>query len=127
MIGCNKQSTTVGGTMRTLALCLIALVLPASAVGVGTEAKRVPALRLLDRQPLVLRGSSFLPRELVRVTVTTEGQRTMKRFRATATGTFTANFVPAQLDRCSGALVVAAGLRGSEARLKVPQPACAPA
>jgi hypothetical protein len=115
--------------MRTVITCLIALVLPASAagVGVGTQVKRVPALRLLDRQPLVLRGSSFLPRELVRVTVTTEGQRTMKRIRATATGTFTANFVPVELDRCSGALVVAAGLRGSQARLKVAQPACAPA
>jgi hypothetical protein len=115
--------------MRTLVLCLIALVLPASAAGVGagSEAKRVPALRLLDRQPLTLRGKSFLPRELVRVTVTTDGKSTVKRIRATATGTFTANFVAVELDRCSGALVVASGLRGSQARLKVAQPACPPA
>jgi hypothetical protein len=115
--------------MRTLVICLVALVLPASAAGVGVEieSKRVPALRLLDRQPLSLRGKSFLPRELVRVTVTTDGQRTVKRIRATATGAFTANFVSLELDRCSGALVVASGFRGSQATLKVPQPACPPA
>lgn len=115
--------------MRALVICLIALVLPASAagVGLGSESKRVPALRLLDRQPLILRGRSFLPRELVQVTVTTDGQRTVKRIRATTTGAFTANFVAVELDRCSGALVVAAGFRGSQARLKVPQPACPPA
>lgn len=114
--------------MRTLVICLIALVLPASAAGtsLGTESKRVPALRLLDRQPVVLRGKSFLPRELVKVTVTTDGQRTVKRVRAGATGVFTATFTFA-LDRCSSAVVTAAGLRGSETTLKVPQPACAPA
>jgi hypothetical protein len=114
--------------MRALAACLIALALPASAacVSLGSESKPVPALRLLDRQPLIVRGKSFLPRELVRVTVTTEGQRSVKRIRAGATGTFTANFVPVELDRCSGLLVVAAGSRGSQARLKLPQPACPP-
>jgi hypothetical protein len=87
----------------------------------------VPALRLLDRQPLVLRGRSFLPRELVKVTVTTDAQRSVKRLRATSTGMFTANFVAVELDRCSGMLVVATGSRGSQARLKMPQPACPPA
>jgi hypothetical protein len=115
--------------MRTLVLCLIALVLPASAagVGLGTQSKRVPVLRLLDRQPVVLRGRIFLPRELVKVTVTAEGQKSVKRIRATATGAFTANFLSVDLDRCSGMLVVATGLRGSQAKLKVPQPACPPA
>jgi hypothetical protein len=112
--------------LRTLATCLVVLVLPASAAGVGAgaESQRVPALRLLDRQPLVLRGKSFLPRELVRVTVTTDGQRSVKRIRASVTGVFTATFPAVALDRCEGVLAVAAGLRGSQARLKLPAPAC---
>ena len=112
--------------MRTLAACLVVLALPASAaaVGAGEESKRVPALRLLDRQPLVVRGKSFLPRELVRVTVTSDGQRSVKRIRAGAAGGFTAVFVTVVVDRCSGVLAVAAGSRGSQARLKLPQPAC---
>jgi hypothetical protein len=63
----------------------------------------------------------------VKVTVTTDAQRSVKRLRATSTGTFTANFVAVELDRCSGMLVVATGSRGSQARLKMPQPACPPA
>jgi hypothetical protein len=115
--------------MRPLAALLLTLVLPASTAGVApaAESTRVPALRLLDRQPLVLRGKSFLPRELVKVTVATDAQRSVKRLRATSTGTFTATFVAVELDRCSGMLVVATGSRGSQARLKMPQPACPPA
>ena len=107
---------------------LITFLLPASAatVGVEGEAKRVPALRLLERQPLVLRGKSFLPRELVRVTVTADGQRSVRRIRASTTGVFTASFISVVLDRCGGVLAVAAGARGSQARLKLPQPACPP-
>lgn len=94
---------------------------PASA-----EATRQAALRLADREPLLLKGSRFFSGERVRVVVTVDGRRHARRIRASRAGTFTATFAEAHLDRCAGFLATAVGERGSRAALKQPQPLCPP-
>ena len=73
-----------------------------------------------------VRGAHFKPREVVRVTILGPAPRTQRRMRASATGTFTV-VVPAY-DPCLESLtILAAGARGDDARLKLPQRACPPA
>ena len=95
------------------------------ALGAATEARRSPALRLADREPLTLSGVRFHARELVRVKVTADSGTASRRMRATASGSFTSQFDLA-LDRCSGLYAVAVGSRGSRATLKLPEPLCPP-
>ena len=107
-----------------LALIPVAAVAAISAAGATTAA---PTLSLAGRQPLVVRGTHFQPRERVRVTVYADETRTA-RVRASASGSFLVSFPGMVLvDRCTGLRVRAAGSQGSVALLKLPLPACLPA
>ena len=73
-----------------------------------------------------VRGAHFAPREVVRVTFLGPAPRTQRRVRTTATGTFTVALP--SFDPCTESLtILAAGVRGDDARLKLPQRACPPA
>jgi len=109
--------------MRRLAavVLLVAAALPPSLGG----ARSAPALRLVDRSPLTVSGSGFLPRERVRVTFvgSTRSARTTVTSR---TGTIAVVFADTVLGRCQGARFRAVGARGDLATLKIPLPACMP-
>ena len=109
----------------SLGTALLAAVLVTA--GAGATAK--PALRLLGKQPLAVRGTSFKPSERIRVSFSTSTGKAVRSVRSSRAGTFTAQ-APATLayDPCLESLVVRAiGARGDDARLKLPQRACPPA
>jgi hypothetical protein len=108
-----------------IAVAAVAAGILAGALGAAPEARRTPALRLADREPLTLRGVHFRTRELVRVRVTADSGTRTRRVRTTATGSFVSQF-GVVLDRCSALYAVAVGSRGSRATLKMPQPLCPP-
>ena len=105
---------------RLLALLLV----PAAAAVLAAPAwaERTPSLRLVDFTPLVVRGTAFVPRELVTVTAPTG----RVQVRTTATGAFVASF--GGTPRCSsGGVVVARGAHGERVLLRLPLTMCAPA
>ena len=91
----------------------------------GTSQKQT-ALRVVDRDPLTLRGEGFRTRERVRVTLSAPVAE-RKLVRATALGTFRTTFPQVSSTRCDMVRAVAVGGQGSRATLKLlPAPACAP-
>ena len=111
---------------RVAVLLLIVAPVAASASSSSSErASRAPSLRLVSKEPLVVRGRSFRPAERVRVVVRTNRDR-VRRVTATRSGSFTASFGSVRFVRCIGLDVRAIGSRGSVAVLKLPQPLCAP-
>ncbi len=113
-------------TVLALVACL-ALGVAGTAAGLGIDAsQKRPALRLVDRQPLILKGVRFKARERVRVVVEAADGEMVRVVRARVTGSFVASFGDVVFDRCTGLRVVATGARGSRASLKLPKPACPP-
>ena len=111
--------------MRIAAVVIAAFGLALLGVGASEgESRKGATLKFAKGVPLTLRGAHFLPRERVRVTVTSELKRT-KLVTASATGTFVVSF-QAAFDRCNGLLALAIGSQGSRARLKMPQLGCPP-
>jgi hypothetical protein len=94
-------------------LSLVAVLLAASAAASGTAATR-PTLRVVDRTPVVIRGTGFAPAERVTVVVAA-GSRWSRRVTATD-GTFVARF-NVVLGRCARYSVQAFGSTGTRARL----------
>lgn len=113
------------GSMRTFLLLGSVLAFAggaATAPGAVDPASSKATLRLLDRDPVKLRGLSFKAGERVRVTVA-NGDETAKRIvRAGMTGSFTVTFttMPAT-DPCTPLDAAAVGSRGSAAFFKWPQ------
>jgi hypothetical protein len=111
---------------RLALVALVAGVLAASGTASGVASR--PALRLLDRDPVTVKGSGFRHRERVRVTVVSN-RSAVRVVRSSATGTFRVTFtgVSFAFDRCgNGWTVTARGARGDSATLKLPQPECPP-
>jgi hypothetical protein len=116
-------------TMKNIAvtiLCLCAACAVAFSAWAATDAGRRPALQLIDRQPLTLKGSRFRARERVRVTVTLNDHAYVRWTRASRPGTFAVRFGDVHVDRCSGFIARAIGNGGSRASYKLPQPLCPP-
>jgi hypothetical protein len=110
--------------IRTAAVTLTALALAAGAAASSTTS---PALRLVSKTPLTVKGLHFKARESVRVTLYAGG-RTTRIVRTSAVGSFAASFQDVDLDRCGvGYLVWARGHFGDRASLKIPLPECPPA
>ena len=105
-----------------LAVAVAVLVTAAPAAGAGT----VPRLRLVDPQPLVVRGEQFRPGERIAVTAFTAIGPKRAIVRATKGGRFAVGFrLPDQ--PCGKAFAVrAVGVLGSRATLRVPAPPCVP-
>jgi hypothetical protein len=95
---------------------LLALIALAALAAPALSAAR-PALRLIRRAPLEVRGTGFRPHE--RVTVSSGSYRV--RVRTSSSGQFAAQFPFA--DRCSGGRVIATA-RGQRAVLYVPPVLC---
>jgi hypothetical protein len=102
-------------------LLLVAVGIGASTAG-GTAQEA--SLRIVDRDPLTLRGENFKAREPVRIGLS--APLPQRRFiRATTTGSFRATFLEISATRCDSVRAVAVGGAGSHAILKVlPAPAC---
>ena len=118
-----RKRARYAARVSRLALSL-AVLLAVAAVAVPTGAAGVSRakVRVVTLSPLVIRGTGFKAHERVRVTATPGGVR---RVVSRANGTFRAVFA-GSVDRCVGLTVRAAGARGDEAALKLPQPACPP-
>jgi hypothetical protein len=112
-------------TMRKVSvIALIAVSSIAVASASGTSQKQ--SLRVIDRDPLALRGEGFKPRERVRVTISAPVVE-RKLTRATRSGTFRVTFLEVSTTRCDMVRAVAVGGMGSRATVKyLPAPACAP-
>lgn len=95
-------------------LAVLALLPTASGTARPTDE---PALGVRDTTPFVVRGTSFKPREKVRVVAQVEG-RHVRTVRATATGVFVARFFGVSVQGCTGYIVRATGSKGSHAYLR---------
>lgn len=103
--------------MRRAALIALTAVVVASAAAQARTS--VPALRLVDLEPLTVLGTGFKPRE--RVVVTARGDMEPARVRvfASRAGRFRAQLGIA-FDPCTGPEIIrAAGVKGSVALLKL--------
>lgn len=99
-------------------------VVSALALTVGAGAATRPALKLVDSDPVKLRGLAFKPAERVRVTVRLEGEHYARTVRTSSSGTFVVAFSGTAADPCSGLEAFAAGSLGSRASFKLPQRLC---
>jgi len=115
--------------MRTLTLTLgIAALLIAATSAAGAQTKPKPTLHVLAGAPVQFEGTSFKQRELVRVTLSINGEQATRRVRASLRGAFAIVFSGAEIaDRCSSDVWArAVGARGSLATAKLPQLLCPP-
>ena len=108
--------------MRALgvAVCAVLALTGSTALGAG----RSGTLAVVDREPLTIRGSRFLPREQVTLLVSAPVPLT-RTLRAGSRGGVT-TVLRLRLDRCDELVVQAIGSRGTRAQLDVGLPACAP-
>jgi hypothetical protein len=124
---CMKQlATFIALAALTTAAVAVAVAGAGRADGAST---RTATLRVADTTPVTVTGSRFLAREAVVVRATIDGNRLVRRMRASALGRFTTTFTGHDVtDRCNSDLFVRAiGARGSEAVVKIgPQPQCPP-
>src|SRR5688572_4399124 len=105
----------VKGVLLTL-LTVASLV--ASGVGAATPDAK-PALTVVDRSPLVVRGTAFEPRLRVVVIVSSDAGSARRTARPGLRGAFTVRFDAIRLDPCTGGMLVALGAAGDFARLKI--------
>jgi hypothetical protein len=106
---------------------VVLLALAALSTSVAGASARLAAAHVvvLDRSPVVVRGTRFVPRENVTVRVIVRGgPRWTKTVTAGAGGTWTARFRSASLGRCASFWVRAAGGRGSKAAYTELPPPC---
>lgn len=110
--------------LRVLTLAgpaLIALALVASVPAAGR-----PSLRVVRDLPLTVQGTSFRPRESVRVSVVMGPKQWSRSVRAGRLGGFTARFTGVRLDRCAIPLVISARRAGgATVRARLPVTECA--
>lgn len=103
----------------------IGLIAAIAALGLGGGSSAAtttrPTLRLLDRQPFVVRGEHFRAGERVRVVLVYE-QTLVRRAEAGRAGSFTVSFGQPGIGRCEAFFVRAKGSQGSRAILKLPLP-----
>lgn len=106
--------------MKLLAV-LAALVCSATALG-GTG----PRVRLADRSPATVVGTSFHRGESVRVVLSSGDVILRRTVTANSRGAFFARWARALPVGCDSTGIVATGSAGSHAVLKLPAPECAP-
>jgi hypothetical protein len=103
---------------------VFAILLLALACSSAAGARSAPVVRVASATPLTVVGTSFAPRERLRLVVHHDGLRKVRSFRATVTGRFTARFAAEAVeDRCS----IAASVTRASGRTivaKLPAPLC---
>jgi hypothetical protein len=111
--------------MRRIPLILL-IAVSGIAVSSAAGTSQKQSLRIVDRDPLALRGEGFQPRERTWVTLSAP-DAVRKITRANAAGSFQVTFLSVSATRCDMVRAVAAGGQGSRATVKIlPGPACAP-
>lgn len=106
-------------------LTVLILILAAALPALAAAQVRRPTLSLTSRSPLTVRGAQFRSHEAVHVVFYSGEQTKVVFVRATRTGTFVASAdVPAT--RCNGVRIVATGVLGSRAAVRLPLPMCMP-
>lgn len=95
--------------MVALALTLVALAVPSGNTPGPAQ------LRIVEKNPLTLRGEQFGPRETVRVIVQFGDKESSRTVRADQAGVFSVRFPGFALDRCTDLVVKATGTRGHTA------------
>jgi hypothetical protein len=121
------QNPTLGGIidleMRiSLTICFVSAALAVAGLAGAATTTRKPALRVVGQ---TVQGRSFQHREAVRLKFAGQFEL-QRRVRTTAIGTFSSP-LPQTYDPCNGSLIItAAGVRGDDAVLKLPQRACPP-
>lgn len=113
--------------MRRLIVACVCVGLVVSTVAAAVDArdaKRLPALRLVESAPLTLRGTEFVRGERVRVEVRVGAHVASRATRAGTAGAFVVSFPGATFDRCSDLFASAVGATGTRATLKLPRPHC---
>jgi len=110
--------------MKLLAAIPLLLAAPAAACGVaGSHSGSGAALKLVDRQPLIVRGSGFRPHEHLHLRLLA-GNSSSTSARSDARGAFVVTF-PVGLSRCDRIRVIAIRAGGGRVVLKrLPPPAC---
>jgi hypothetical protein len=101
----------------------LVLIVAAAAIAAGTaNASSPPSLLLVRTSPIVVHGTAFAPRQVVKVT-TPSGNVIV---RTSIYGQFTVT-VPGVVDRCTGGTIFAATTFGRTiATLHIPRPMCMP-
>jgi len=97
----------------TLAVLLLVGVSTAAAAFAGSSSR--PTLRVVDRTPVVVRGTGFAAAERVSV-VLSAGSRSTRIVHATQAGVFVARF-KVSLGRCARYSLQTFGSAGSRARV----------
>ena len=111
--------------MRRVAVLALAAATALTVGGQSTGSPQgKPSLRVLDLQPLTVRGAGFAVREKVRVNLSGVTQTT-RRVAANRFGVFVLKFADVTATRCNLIRVVAVGRGGRQVWLKrLPSPAC---
>jgi hypothetical protein len=98
---------------------------PTSPAAPTTTVKRGKArIMPVGRLGMVLKGSSFVPGENVRVTISEAGPQKTRRVKADRLGAFLVRF-KGGYDRCGGMTVTAVGDRGSKTGFQLSNVMCA--
>jgi hypothetical protein len=92
-----------------LAVAVACLVLAVPAVAAR------PRLAIVRASPVTVRGTGFVARERVRLTLRTATRTVVRSTRANASGAFTVSFAGMRLGPCGA--IAAAGSRGDRASL----------
>jgi hypothetical protein len=110
--------------VHRLAVLVIALLVATAASGAVPTAK----VRFVSANPATVRGSGFVARERVRLTLVAPDTKRVRAVRTSTRGAFTVRFgLLTGYDRCKDGLrVTAVGARGDRAAAKLPQPECPP-
>ena len=110
--------------MRSLwGLLALALVAAASATTSTSADVAPPTLILVQRAPLVVRGTHFKGHEAVSLRASSGAAGAVARLTATARGRFVASFAHFAVPSCVRVVVHAAGSRGDRATLVIdPKP-----
>lgn len=109
--------------LRVVLVFALACLSAAAAGAVEPPQKGGAALRLVDKAPLVLRGTGFKPAERVRLTVKAGAQRRVRALIASRTGTFQTTFTQLRVDPCE-LDARAVGAAGTAAAYKLPARMC---
>jgi hypothetical protein len=114
-------------------MCRIAALLAAvfavgataiGGVGAASAVQTSARLRLLDTEPLMLRGTGFKPYEHLRIAVVSN-ERVVRRATAGPGGGFTMRLRGVDLEACAGFSITVTGDEGSSATFKRAPGVCA--
>jgi hypothetical protein len=121
-----QQMRHTAHAVRGKGLAAIGMALVLAPAGLSSPTRPKAHLRLVDRAPLIVKGSHFRAGERVRITIVASVPAS-RSVRAARDGSFTARFDAVSVGRCGELAVQALGARGDRAALKVlQQEDCAP-